>query len=138
MAWGDVYGSQCILSRRLIGWNAISAYTSTRGSLQDVSHLNLIVNSDENGDAFAFQYRLLACAMHEFVIHLPAHAYSRAVVMSDNIFFVRTFSIPLVLTVSLFYNYPRLSSLAKAKYRNNVKYSRQDSVFPSNHRPGIQ
>lgn len=85
-------------SRRLIGQNVISAYTSARGSLQDVSYLNVIVNSDEKGNAFAFQYLLLACAMHVFAIHLPAHAYSRAV-MSDNIFFGRTFSISPVLTV---------------------------------------
>ena len=140
------------LSTRLIGQYAISAYTRANRSLQDVClsrrHSNISDNTDRNVGASAFQYFPLACATHGFVIYFPAYAYCRAVtnylLTSDNFFFWTYLFFFSVLTRNLssssffFFVFSLLLSPQVFNYRNNVEYSRQDAVFPSKHRPGIQ
>lgn len=76
--------------------------------------------------------------MHVFVIHLPVHAYSKAVMPENDFFGVNLFHFPS-LDCSSFFIIVLICRLSpEVKYRNNVKYSRQDSIFPSNQRPGIQ
>lgn len=53
--------------------------------------------------------------MHVFVIHLPVHAYSKAVMPENDFFGVNLFHFPSLDCSSFFYNRPCLSSLARSQ-----------------------